>query len=52
MNYSKSTDKKWQEEWKKTGLYKYNPKSTKPKFYTMEMFSYPSRSQTAFRTLV
>ena len=42
MNYSKATDQKWQEEWKKTGLYKYNPNSTKPKYYTMEMFSYPS----------
>jgi len=42
MNYSKEIDKKWQEEWRKTGLYKYNPNSIKPKFYTMEMFSYPS----------
>ena len=42
MNYSKAIDQKWQEEWKKNGLYKYNPNSTKPKFYTMEMFSYPS----------
>lgn len=42
MNYSKNIDKKWQEKWKKEGLYKYNPKSTKEKFYTMEMFPYPS----------
>ncbi len=42
MNYSKETDKKWQEEWIKTGLNKYDPESKKPKFYTMEMFSYPS----------
>lgn len=42
MNYSKATDQKWQEEWKKTGLYKYDPNSKKPKYYTMEMFSYPS----------
>ena len=42
MNYSKATDQKWQEEWKKNGLYKYNPNSEKPKYYTMEMFSYPS----------
>ena len=42
MNYSKETDQKWQEEWKKTGQNKYNPNEKKPKFYTMEMFSYPS----------
>lgn len=42
MNYSKQTDKKWQERWKNTGVYKYNPDSTKEKFYTMEMFPYPS----------
>ena len=43
MNYSKEIDKKWQEQWSKNGLNKYNPNSDKPKFYTMEMFSYPSR---------
>lgn len=42
MNYSKEIDKKWQEKWKKENLYKYNPNSEKEKFYTMEMFSYPS----------
>ena len=42
MNYSKATDKKWQDKWIKTGLNKYNPDEKKPKFYTMEMFSYPS----------
>ena len=42
MEYSKEIDKKWQEKWKKEGLYKYNPNSEKEKFYTMEMFSYPS----------
>ncbi len=42
MNYSKAVDKKWQEKWKKDGLYKYNPESPKKKFYTMEMFPYPS----------
>ena len=42
MKYSKEVDKKWQEEWKKKDLYKYNPDSKKEKIYTMEMFSYPS----------
>ena len=42
MNYSKSTDKKWQEKWKEANIYKYNPDSKKEKLYTLEMFSYPS----------
>ena len=42
MNYSKEVDKKWQEKWKEEEIYKYNPNSKKEKFYTMEMFSYPS----------
>ena len=43
MNYSKEIDKKWQEKWKKEDVYKYHPDSKKEKFYTMEMFSYPSK---------
>ena len=42
MNYSKQIDQKWQEKWKREGLYKYDPESKKKKFYTMEMFPYPS----------
>ncbi len=42
MNYSKQIDQKWQEKWKEEGLYKYNHESKKEKFYTMEMFPYPS----------
>ena len=42
MNYSKSVDLKWQKKWKEENLYKYNPKDKKEKFYTLEMFSYPS----------
>ena len=42
MKYSKDIDKKWQKKWKEENLYKYNPKEEKEKFYTMEMFSYPS----------
>ncbi len=42
MEYSKSIDKKWQKKWKEEGLYKYNPNGKGKKFYTLEMFSYPS----------
>jgi len=42
MAYSKEIDKKWQKKWKEEGLYKYNPDNKGEKFYTMEMFSYPS----------
>ena len=42
MNYSKEIDKKWQKKWKEEGIYKYTHNSSKPKFYTMEMFPYPS----------
>ncbi len=42
MEYSKKIDQKWQKKWKEEKLYKYNPNSNKKKYYTMEMFSYPS----------
>lgn len=42
MEYSKKIDKKWQEKWKKENLYKYDPNGKGEKFYTLEMFSYPS----------
>ena len=42
MSYSKEIDKKWQKRWKEQNLYKFNPSSDKKKFYTLEMFSYPS----------
>lgn len=42
MAYSKETDKKWQKKWKEENLYKYNPNDEGEKFYTLEMFSYPS----------
>ena len=42
MSYSKKIDEKWQKRWKEQNLYKFNPLSDKKKFYTMEMFSYPS----------
>ena len=42
MEYSKKIDQKWQEKWKKENLYKYDPNGKGEKFYTLEMFSYPS----------
>lgn len=44
-NYSTSIDKKWQDKWEETGLYKFDPNSDKEKLYVLEMFSYPSGSQ-------
>lgn len=44
-NYSTSIDKKWQNKWEETGLYKFDPNSDKEKLYVLEMFSYPSGSQ-------
>lgn len=35
-------EKKWNEKWEATGLYKYDRASDKPKHYVLEMFSYPS----------
>ena len=42
MEYSKKTDAKWQKNWKEKNVYKYDMNSKKEKFYTLEMFSYPS----------
>ena len=42
MEYSKKIDAKWQKKWKENDIYKYDMQSKKEKFYTLEMFSYPS----------
>lgn len=42
MEYSKKIDAKWQKEWKEKEVYKYHINSKNKKFYTLEMFSYPS----------
>ncbi len=42
MEYSKKIDAKWQKNWKEKNVYKYDMNSKKEKFYTLEMFSYPS----------
>ena len=44
-NYNTSIDKKWQDKWAETGLYKFDENSDKEKLYVLEMFSYPSGSQ-------
>ena len=41
MNFTEN-EKKWQEKWAETGIYKYDKDSKKPKHYVLEMFSYPS----------
>ncbi len=41
MNFT-DIEKKWQKKWEETGLYSFDPNSQKPKYYVLEMFSYPS----------
>jgi leucyl-tRNA synthetase len=38
----KRIEEKWQEEWKKRGVYKTSENPTKPKYYVLDMFPYPS----------
>src|SRR5476651_2684220 len=40
--YSQSTDQKWQAIWKEHGAFKTSDDKTKPKFFVLEMFPYPS----------
>jgi leucyl-tRNA synthetase len=35
-------EKKWQQQWKSSGVYKVRNDSYKPKFYVLDMFPYPS----------
>lgn len=44
-NYGTSIDKKWQDKWEETNLYKFDPNKEGEKLYVLEMFSYPSGSQ-------
>ena len=44
-NYGTSIDKKWQDKWEETNLYKFDPNNEGEKLYVLEMFSYPSGSQ-------
>jgi leucyl-tRNA synthetase len=41
MNY-KAVHNKWRRYWRENGTDKFDPKSTKPKYYCLEMFPYPS----------
>jgi len=41
MNYTE-IHKKWQKFWADNGTNNFDPKSKKPKYYTLEMFPYPS----------
>ncbi len=42
MEYSKKIDAKWQKKWEEKEVYKYHINNKNKKFYTLEMFSYPS----------
>lgn len=42
MAYSTESDKKWQNKWEETGLYRFDPEKVDKKLYCLEMFSYPS----------
>jgi leucyl-tRNA synthetase len=43
MEYNfRDIEKKWQDEWRKRGTYKVSNTSTKPKYYVLDMFPYPS----------
>lgn len=42
MNNSHEIEKKWQAQWAKENVFKADPKSTKPKYYALDMFPYPS----------
>lgn len=44
-NYGTVIDKKWQEKWQKTNLYKFDENRMDKKLYVLEMFSYPSGSK-------
>lgn len=44
-NYGTAIDKKWQDKWEETELYKFDPNKEGEKLYVLEMFSYPSGSQ-------
>lgn len=43
MNYDfKSIEEKWQKKWQEHKIYKVEEDATKPKYYCLEMFPYPS----------
>ena len=43
MEYQfRDIEKKWQQRWKETNAYKVSNESSKPKYYVLDMFPYPS----------
>lgn len=43
MEYKfRDIEKKWQQHWKETNAYRVSNESSKPKFYVLDMFPYPS----------
>ncbi len=43
MEYNfKEIEAKWQKEWQERGIYKVDVDNTRPKFYVLDMFPYPS----------
>ena len=43
MEYNfKEIEARWQQEWKERGIYKVDVDSSRPKFYVLDMFPYPS----------
>ena len=43
MEYDfRAIEQKWQEYWRKQGIYKTDIDPRKPKFYVLDMFPYPS----------
>ncbi len=43
MEYNfRAIEQKWQEEWKKRGTYQVKEDASKPKYYVLDMFPYPS----------
>ena len=43
MEYSfRDIEKKWQQNWKETGIYQVENNSSRPKYYVLDMFPYPS----------
>ena len=43
MEYNfRAIEQKWQQHWKETKAYKVSSESTKPKYYVLDMFPYPS----------
>ena len=43
MEYKfRDIEKRWQQRWKETGIYRVNNDSAKPKYYVLDMFPYPS----------